>query len=188
MQKLDAGLEAVHVPYSYGFAIMLLTLIVKLVTFPLTAKQVQSTVGIQAIQPRIKELQAKYPNDQERLQMETARLYKESGVNPLAGCLPTLATIPVFIGLYRYAPLTQCRERFPYLFSLAVWRVSTCSQFAIFMAALLHCFAPPLLRCSAFAELWTRPGVLDYGIAALRDMLQKQPMLYECSVCKCYQR
>ncbi len=48
----------------------------------------------------MKELQAKYADDPETLQLETARMYKEAGVNPLAGCLPTLATIPVFIGLY----------------------------------------------------------------------------------------
>jgi len=53
---------------------------------------------LQALQPRVKELQAKFANDQQALQLETARLYKEAGVNPLAGCLPTLATIPVFIG------------------------------------------------------------------------------------------
>jgi YidC/Oxa1 family membrane protein insertase len=53
------------------------------------------------LQPKVKELQAKYANDAERLQVETARLYQNAGVNPLAGCLPTLATIPVFIGLYR---------------------------------------------------------------------------------------
>jgi hypothetical protein len=63
--------------------------------------QVESTIGLQSLQPRVKELQAKYANDTETLQIETARLYKEAGVNPLAGCLPTLATIPVFIGLYR---------------------------------------------------------------------------------------
>ena len=56
---------------------------------------------MQAIQPRVKELQAMYANDPERLQMETARLYKEANFNPLAGCLPTFATLPVFIGLYR---------------------------------------------------------------------------------------
>lgn len=56
---------------------------------------------MQQLQPRVKELQAKYANDQERLQMETAKLYQTTGVNPLAGCLPTLATIPIFIGLYR---------------------------------------------------------------------------------------
>ncbi len=58
-------------------------------------------MSMQALQPRIKELQTKYKNKPEELQLETARLYKTAGVNPLAGCLPTLATLPVWIGLYR---------------------------------------------------------------------------------------
>lgn len=65
------------------------------------APQVKSTVAIQALAPRVKELQARYAGEPETLQVETARLYKTAGVNPLAGCLPTLATIPVFIGLYK---------------------------------------------------------------------------------------
>jgi len=101
LQALDSGLEAANVPYSYGFAIILLTLMVKAATFPLTKKQMDSTNAMQALAPRVKELQERYKGDQERLQMETANLYKAAGVNPLAGCLPTLATIPVFIGLYR---------------------------------------------------------------------------------------
>ena len=88
-------------PYSYGYAILALTVLVKLVTFPLTKKQVEGSIQMQAIQPKVKELQAMYANDPERLQMETARLYKEANFNPLAGCLPTFATLPVFIGLYR---------------------------------------------------------------------------------------
>jgi hypothetical protein len=63
--------------------------------------QMESTLAMQAVAPRVKELQAKYANDPETLQLETARMYKSAGINPLAGCLPTLATIPVFIGLYR---------------------------------------------------------------------------------------
>jgi YidC/Oxa1 family membrane protein insertase len=62
----------------------------------------ESTLAMQAVAPRVKELQAKYANDPETLQLETARMYKTAGINPLAGCLPTLATIPVFIGLYRW--------------------------------------------------------------------------------------
>ena len=100
-QGIDGGLEKIGVPYSYGYAILALTLLVKLVTFPLTKKQVEGSIQMQAIQPRVKELQAMYANDPERLQMETARLYKEANFNPLAGCLPTFATLPVFIGLYR---------------------------------------------------------------------------------------
>lgn len=101
LKVIDSVLDGAGVPYSYGFSIIFLTLLVKLATYPLSAKQVESTLRMQQLQPRVKELQAKYANDQERLQMETAKLYQTTGVNPLAGCLPTLATIPIFIGLYR---------------------------------------------------------------------------------------
>ena len=69
LKVLDGGLEGMGVPYSYGFSIIVLTLLVKLATFPLSAKQVQSTLGLQAMQPRVKELQAKYANDPERIQV-----------------------------------------------------------------------------------------------------------------------
>ncbi|CAH9130324.1 unnamed protein product [Cuscuta epithymum] len=101
LKVLKNGLEAVHVPYSYGFAIILLTVIVKAATLPLTKKQVESTLEMQNLQPKIKAIQQRYAGNKERVQLETARLYRQAGVNPLAGCLPTLATIPVWIGLYQ---------------------------------------------------------------------------------------
>lgn len=101
LKVLKDGLSAVHVPYSYGFAIILLTVIVKAATLPLTKQQVESTLAMQNLQPKIKAIQERYAGNQERIQLETSRLYKQAGVNPLAGCLPTLATIPVWIGLYQ---------------------------------------------------------------------------------------
>lgn len=101
LKVLKDGLTAVHVPYSYGFAIILLTVLVKVFTLPLTKQQVESTLAMQNLQPKIKAIQQRYAGNQERIQLETSRLYKQAGVNPLAGCLPTLATIPVFIGLYQ---------------------------------------------------------------------------------------
>lgn len=101
LKVLKDGLTAVHVPYSYGFAIILLTVIVKVATLPLTKQQVESTLAMQNLQPKIKAIQERYAGNQERIQLETSRLYKQAGVNPLAGCLPTLATIPVWIGLYQ---------------------------------------------------------------------------------------
>jgi YidC/Oxa1 family membrane protein insertase len=98
---LKDGIAKLNIPYSYGFAIILLTILVKLATYPLTKKQVESTLAMQNLQPKIKAIQTRYQGDQERIQLETARLYKQAGVNPLAGCLPTLATLPVWIGLYR---------------------------------------------------------------------------------------
>ncbi|XVE59233.1 hypothetical protein DITRI_Ditri05aG0029500 [Diplodiscus trichospermus] len=101
LKVLKDGLSALHVPYSYGFAIILLTFIVKIATFPLTKQQVESTLAMQNLQPKIKAIQQRYAGNQERIQLETSRLYRQAGVNPLAGCFPTLATIPVWIGLYQ---------------------------------------------------------------------------------------
>ncbi|XP_017236628.1 ALBINO3-like protein 1, chloroplastic [Daucus carota subsp. sativus] len=101
LKVLKGGLSTVHAPYAYGFAIILLTVLVKAATFPLTKKQVESAMAMRSFQPKIKAIQQKYAGDQEKIQIETARLYKSAGINPLAGCLPTLATIPVWIGLYR---------------------------------------------------------------------------------------
>ncbi|RDY12576.1 Inner membrane protein PPF-1, chloroplastic, partial [Mucuna pruriens] len=101
LKVLKDGLSAVHVPYAYGFAIILLTVIVKAATLPLTKQQVESTLAMQNLQPKLKAIQERYAGNQERIQLETSRLYQQAGVNPLAGCLPTLATIPVWIGLYQ---------------------------------------------------------------------------------------
>lgn len=101
LKVLKDGLATLHVPYSYGFAIILLTVLVKVVTYPLTKQQVESTLAMQNLQPKIKAIQERYAGNQERIQLETSRLYRQAGVNPLAGCLPTLATIPVWIGLYQ---------------------------------------------------------------------------------------
>ena len=101
LECIDGLLAPITGTNSYGYSILVLTLLVKFVTFPLTKKQIEGSVNMQALQPKVKELQAMYANDPEKLQMETARLYKEANFNPLAGCLPTFATLPVFIGLYR---------------------------------------------------------------------------------------
>lgn len=86
---------------SYGLAIIGLTILLRLVLFPLTAKQARSMLAMQRIQPEIKKLQAKYKNDRQRLNEETMAFYKENKINPLAGCLPLLAQLPIFIALFR---------------------------------------------------------------------------------------
>jgi YidC/Oxa1 family membrane protein insertase len=100
-----AGLYAV-VPV-YGVAIILLTVIVRLLLFPLTVKQTRSMREMQMIQPEIKKLPAKYKGNRQKLNEEMMKLYKEHNVNPFGGCLPLLLQFPVFIALYRvlYTPL-----------------------------------------------------------------------------------
>ncbi len=84
-----------------GVAIILLTVAVRLVLFPLTAKQAKSMLAMQRVQPEIKKLQAKYKNDRTKLNEEMMKFYKENEINPLGGCLPLLIQMPVFIALYQ---------------------------------------------------------------------------------------
>ena len=86
--------------WSWGLAIIGLTIVVRLILFPLTWKQFSSAQAMQAIQPRIKELQRKYKGDRNKLQQETMKLYQEHRVNPFASCLPLILQLPVFISLY----------------------------------------------------------------------------------------
>jgi len=85
---------------NYGVAIILLTVMVRLCTAPLAAKQMKSMKRMGEIQPRLKALQEKYKDDKQQQSQEMMKLYKEAGVNPLGGCLPMVLQIPVFIGLY----------------------------------------------------------------------------------------
>ena len=88
------------IPYSYGWSIIAFTIIIKLVTLPLTFKQMQSTKAMQELQPQLQELQKKYAKDRETLAQKQMELYKEAGINPLGGCLPLLIQFPILIGLY----------------------------------------------------------------------------------------
>ncbi|MBQ5531148.1 MAG: YidC/Oxa1 family insertase periplasmic-domain containing protein, partial [Kiritimatiellae bacterium] len=85
---------------SYGLAIILLTILVRLVFWPLTRKSTEGMKKMQEIQPLVKEMQAKYKDNPQRLQQETWALYRERKVNPLSSCLPMFVQIPVFIALF----------------------------------------------------------------------------------------
>ena len=86
---------------SFGLAIIVLTVIVRLISWPLTKRQLNSTKALQDMQPKIQELQKKYGKNQQRLQQEMMKLYREAGVNPL-GCLwPMLIQFPIWIALYQ---------------------------------------------------------------------------------------
>src|SRR5712692_7400857 len=87
---------------SLGVGIILLTLIIMLVLFPLTAKQARSMLEMQRLQPEIKRLQAKHKGDRQKLNEEIMKLYQEHKVNPLGGCLPLVFQLPVFIALFRF--------------------------------------------------------------------------------------
>ncbi len=85
---------------NYGVSIILLTFLVRVVTAPLTVKQMKSMEGMRKLQPKIKELQARHGEDRQKQSEEMMKLYRSEGVNPLGGCLPMVLQLPVFIGLY----------------------------------------------------------------------------------------
>ena len=85
---------------NYGVAIILLTLMIKAITWPLQSIANHSGKRMQALAPKLKEMQAKYKDQPEKLQTETFAMYKEYGVNPFGGCLPALVQMPVFFSLY----------------------------------------------------------------------------------------
>lgn len=88
---------------NFGLAIIVFTILVRLITYPLTAKQMKSTQAMQEMQKSKKwqDIQKKYKDEREKLAQEQMKLYKEMGVNPFGSCLPTLIQFPVIIGLYQ---------------------------------------------------------------------------------------
>jgi YidC/Oxa1 family membrane protein insertase len=85
---------------SWVLAIVGLTLVIRAALIPLFVKQIKSSRNMQLIQPKVKELQKKYGHDRERLAQETMKLYKDSGTNPFASCLPILLQMPIFFTLF----------------------------------------------------------------------------------------
>lgn len=96
---------------SYGLAIVVVTIIIRLVLVPLNVKQIRSSQGMQEIQPEIKKLQAKYSSKdaatQQKLQEETMAMFQKHGVNPLAGCLPIFVQMPILIAMYHAIMRTE---------------------------------------------------------------------------------
>jgi YidC/Oxa1 family membrane protein insertase len=86
---------------SFGLAIVVLTVIIRLVTLPLTQRQLHATKAMQALQPKLVELRKKYAKDTKRLNEETMKLYKEEGISPFGCALPMLGQLPIWIGLYQ---------------------------------------------------------------------------------------
>jgi len=106
LQPLIDALESVmlffhdNIGFSWGFSIIFLTIVVRAALIPLTWKQIKSMQAMQRVAPHIKELQAKYKDDKQRLQQETMKFYQENKINPFASCLPLVLQMPVFISLF----------------------------------------------------------------------------------------
>jgi YidC/Oxa1 family membrane protein insertase len=106
---------------NYGVAIILLTIITKVLFFPLTLKSMRSMKAMQALQPQVNALRSKYKNDPQRLQRETMELYRTARVNPLGGCLPMIVQIPIFYALYVALSVSVEMQNAPFICFGRAW-------------------------------------------------------------------
>lgn len=105
---------------NYGVAIIIFTLLSKLVILPFQMKSKKSMMEMQKLQPKLRELEKKYKDDKERYALETQKLYKKEGVSMFGGCLPMLITLPIMIGLY-----SVVRQPLTYIFDITPEQIQT---------------------------------------------------------------
>lgn len=125
---------------NYGLAIIMLTVLVNIITFPLTRKQLQASQKMQEIQPELKRIQEKYKHDKEKLNQVTMEFMKENKVNPLGGCLPLLVQFPIIIAVFQLLRepemIKQTVENFsPYFLSWDLTKADPFYVLPIFAAA-----------------------------------------------------
>jgi YidC/Oxa1 family membrane protein insertase len=100
---------------NFGVAIIVLTIIVRALMFPIAQKQFKSMAGMRVVQPKMKALQERFKDDKPRMQQEILKLYQEEKVNPMAGCLPILIQIPIFYALYKVLMLAVEMRHQPFV-------------------------------------------------------------------------
>jgi YidC/Oxa1 family membrane protein insertase len=185
---INNSLKGMGIPYSFGFAIILFTVIVKVVTLPLTFKQLQSTRKMQQLQPEIQKLQKKYKDEREKLSKAQMDLYKEAGVNPLGGCLPTLIQMPIWFALYqalfKLASEGNLNEGFLWIRSLAeprnlswIWPLPQTTDAWIYAAGLL---VLPILTVvtQMVVQKMTTPPNTDGQQAMMGQMMMFMPIMF----------
>ncbi|MCH5277906.1 MAG: membrane protein insertase YidC [Desulfovibrionaceae bacterium] len=157
---------------NWGVAIILLTILIKLVFWPLTRKSFKSMEKMKQIQPMMKQLQEKYGKDKEALSREMMQLYKTYGVNPMGGCLPILIQLPVFVALYQ-ALLHSIELRhaafityLPFTDTLWLADLSVKDPFYI---------TPLVMGATMFLQQWLSPAM---GDPTQRKMMMFMPLIF----------
>jgi YidC/Oxa1 family membrane protein insertase len=116
---------------NYGVAIILLTILMRIVILPLSIKQTKSMIAMQKLQPQLKEIQKKYKDDREKQGQEMMRLYKENKVSPLGGCLPLLLQLPIIFAVFEVLRNLSIGSPYRYIFladqTRALLRCKLCS-------------------------------------------------------------
>ncbi|MGE5372934.1 MAG: YidC/Oxa1 family membrane protein insertase [Solirubrobacterales bacterium] len=149
---------------NYGLAIILVTIIFKVILLPLTHSSMKSMRKMQALQPQMKVIQERYKDNTEKQQTEIMKLYKEAGTNPLGGCLPILIQMPIMIAFY------QALQRFTYTSDPSFLWIDNLSK-----ADPLY-ILPVLVAASMFIQ--QRLSTVDTNDPTQRTMLYVMPILF----------
>lgn len=136
-----------HLGFAYVLAIFIFTAIIKLILLPLTITQTKSTAKMTEMQPKLKELQDKYKNNPQLLQQKQMELYKETGANPMAGCLPLLIQFPILIAMYQMLYKYPGFSKVPF-FNLVAWSEITHRQATTTTTSLVLLVALPLISAA----------------------------------------
>jgi YidC/Oxa1 family membrane protein insertase len=150
---------------NYGIAIILLTLLLKIVTYPLTYTSMKSMKKMALVQPQLQALKEKYKDDKEALNRETMTLMREGGYNPVAGCLPMLVTMPVFFALYRV--LYSSIELYQAPFALWIQDLSVKDPYYV---------TPIVLTITMFFQTKLTPNTSTDPVQA--KMMQFMPLMF----------
>lgn len=136
---------------NFGVAIMLLTVFIRLLMFPIANRQFHSMAQMRLVQPKMKALQDRFKDDKQKMQQELMKLYKDEKINPLAGCLPIVLQIPIFYALYKVLMLTIEMRHQPFM----LWIKDLSAQ-------------DPAMILNLFGLLpFTPPSLLSIGVMAL---------------------
>ena len=100
LEKIAEAVGHLGIPGKFGIAIIIITILMRIIVFPLTLKQEKSMKKMRELQPELDKIKEKYKDDPQEYQKRTAEIYKANNVNPLGGCLPLLIQLPVFVALY----------------------------------------------------------------------------------------
>lgn len=155
------GLEFFHslIP-NYGISIILLTIFIRMLTFPLQYKSFKSMKKMQKIQPELQKVREKYKDEPQKLQKETMDLFKRSGANPLGGCLPLIAQMPVFFAFYQVLYNAVELVNAPFVF----WIMDLSVKDPYYVL-------PVLMGCALFAQMKLNP-------TPTQDPMQKKVMMF----------
>ncbi len=138
------------ISHNYGVAIILLTILVKVIFFPLTRKSLASMKAMSAMQPKVAAIRKQWEKNKEKMNKELMNLYKEEGINPLSGCLPMLMQLPVFISLFNVLYVTIELRQAPFMF----WIHDLSDKDPYYVL-------PIIMGISMFFQQLTQPNTMD---------------------------